>query len=143
MSRCLDERALLSLYAGGGDRSRREHLARCRTCEERYHELAAQCAELGGVLRDGPAPRFETVERTSLLWVPAVAAIALCVVLLVPALRSIERGEQAGEGEPVEVAFEDVSAALFTQDDASTDASSQDQVGPLDYLETALAGDSL
>jgi hypothetical protein len=121
MTRCVSERALMRLEAGGGTDQQRAHVDTCLACAGRNRLLRRDLERISAVLLGTDEPRAPAgahgrVARTR-LWVPAGAAAGL-VALLVwaqlatrpPAVPVPLRGEDAM------AVLEDVSLTMFSVD---------------------------
>ena len=127
MSRCLSERTLLRLVAGGGREGRRAHLHACSECTARYRAIVSDLDRVTDVLLNTEPPRWSP----SLLpryWVPATAAAVAAVALLVWVEITVWRAVTPAQPEEVTAFLSDISAAMFSTRDAlaaSDDAGSE------------------
>ena len=84
MKRCLKDKTLLLLHAGGGTKVQRNHLTECILCAARYRDLGSDLDVISQALREEPPPQI--VNRPShsraIRWAPAavVAVLALIIV---------------------------------------------------------------
>lgn len=81
MSRCLAQRALERLLAGGGSDAQRAHLETCVVCAERYRRLVAELDTISYVLRETDEPRARVPARRRSLVPIAMAATAFVAVV--------------------------------------------------------------
>ena len=84
MAGCLRDRTLLLLYYGGGTNARRNHLAKCKACAERYRQVERDLEAISHVLREKPLPKiagYRFRRDLARCW-PATAALALALVLV-------------------------------------------------------------
>ena len=147
MKRCLGERKLATLFAGGGSAAERQHLGACLACRGRYRALEREMEIACGALRLGPppgdsavAPRTPSAERAGSWrlrgWLPPMtpamtaAAAILTIAVGWMALRSApwsSPGRLAAGGPPAAIADDrhtelataarEISAALFATGD--------------------------
>ena len=83
MSRCLAQRALERLLAGGGSEAQRAHLEMCAVCAERYRRLVAELDTISYVLRETDEPRARVpMLRRSLVPIATAATAVVAVVAL-------------------------------------------------------------
>ena len=80
MKRCLKDKALLLLHAGGGTSVQRTHLTECESCAGRYRDLGSDLDVISQVLRREP-PR-QIIDRRLHLRVVRWAPVALAAVLV-------------------------------------------------------------
>ncbi|MGE0681202.1 MAG: hypothetical protein AB7P69_09940 [Candidatus Binatia bacterium] len=148
MRRCLREEALWLVFEGSGSRVDREHVEHCEKCSTRLRQLKTDVQFLSRVLRDPPpAPAAAHTPRV-LLWrwasVVAVGAAALALVWngwLTWKVRPPQptASTMTRQAEIVEILADEVSSALFTNDDlAAVEISAR--VSTLAYVQAALDG---
>lgn len=116
MSRCLSDAGLARVMAELGTPDERAHLATCVTCAARYRGLTRDVDVIRHVLATTPEPPARAVPRAQ-RWVPLAAALsAVAVVALLWIEVSVWRAVQPAPPvpEPITLALEDVSAALFS-----------------------------
>jgi hypothetical protein len=148
MSRCLREEALWLVSEGGGSRVDREHVEHCEKCSARLRQLKSDVQLLSWVLRETPPVQAKDFAFRGSLWrwasVAAVGAVALALVwngLLTRELRPPQptASTVARQEEIVDILADEVSSALFTNDDlAAVEVSAR--VSTLAYVQAALDG---
>src|SRR5207249_3285011 len=82
MSRCLSERTLMRLIAGGGREAQRAHLAACDRCEARYRAIGDALDRVREVLLHTEPP-LRSAPLLARYWMPAIAAAVASLALLV------------------------------------------------------------
>jgi len=83
MSRCLSDRALLSIDEGEGSSVQRSHLQECEACGARYRQLSRDLEAITKVLREEPPPQT-VIHRTrpfALRWLSGAVALAMAILL--------------------------------------------------------------
>ena len=82
MNQHLPDEALWSLHEGEGTGAERTHLENCVACRARYQQLEHDLKVLGRVLREAPPlPAPQPRHALRIRWVPAVAVMALTLLL--------------------------------------------------------------
>lgn len=120
MSRCLGDRALARLHAGGGRDAQRAHLDACAVCAGRYRRLVAELETVSYVLlwTDEPAPRAPVrALRRSLVPVAAGATAFVAVVELWSYLAvrpPVAPPSRTVQQEEVTAGLRDVSLTMFS-----------------------------
>jgi hypothetical protein len=148
MNRCLHEEALWLVFEGGGSRVDREHVEHCEKCSAWLQQLKRDVQLLSWVLQNPPpAPAVTHAPRVLLWrWVPVVAVGAAALALVWNGLFTREvRPPQSTSStvvrqeEVVEILADEVSSALFTNDDLPAVEVSA-RVSTLAYVQAALDG---
>lgn len=115
MSRCLSDRTLMRLVAGGGFAGQRAHLTGCPRCASRHRLLVLDLAAIKDVLlnTDPPAARGRARHRA---WVPTLAAAVVAVAVLVWLEVSVWRAVTPASLPPEEVtaALAEISTTMFS-----------------------------
>ena len=137
MKRCLDERALVRVSMHEGTGSDHLHLRLCADCSARYDLLLEDLERIVGVLETDPPPSASAARQRTMWQVQWLSAATACLVLVVLALdvawvRRSAPVQVAAQTSSVSAFAADLSAALFTTTDASTEEVEAQ------YLEAAL-----
>ena len=84
MTRCLREKTLLLLSAGGGDSGQWLHLKTCELCAERYRRTAQELELITSTLRQDPPVGALTGRPIPALYkaAPVIAAVLFAVALI-------------------------------------------------------------
>ena len=84
MTRCLREKTLLLLSAGGGDSAQRLHLKTCELCAERYRRMAQELELITSTLRQDPPVGAQIGRPIPVLYraAPVIAAVLFAVALI-------------------------------------------------------------
>jgi hypothetical protein len=119
MTRCLSDKALMTVIAELGSTADHAHLAACAACAARRQEVRAEVDRIRQVLLTTPEPAARVVprRRRSLVALAGLgaAAIAGLVWVEVVAWRTIQPVEDLTSAQ-VEAALADVTAAIFSVD---------------------------
>ncbi len=131
MTRCLREKTLLLLSAGGGDSAQRLHLRTCEFCGERYRRMAQELELITSTLRQNPPAGAQIGRPIPVLYraAPIIAAVLFAVALIWGESRFLhsnlpQSSEQLASSDLSQF-LEQVSEALFP-----VEASSQTEVTP-------------
>jgi hypothetical protein len=148
MSLCLREEALWLVFEGAGSRLDREHVEQCEKCSARLRQLKSDVQLLSWVLRD-PPPAPATAHTPRVLrwrWVSVIAVGAAALAFVwngwltrevrppQPTASTVTRQEEIAE-----ILADEVSSALFTNDDLPAVEVST-RVSTLVYVQAALDG---
>ncbi len=117
MSRCLSERTLLRLVAGGGREAQRAHLAACGRCDARHRAIVSDLDRVTDVLLHTEPPRWSP-SLLARYWLPATASAAAAISLLVWVELTVWRAVTPAQPDEVTAFLSDVSAAMFSTRDA-------------------------
>ena len=117
MSRCLSERTLMRLIAGGGRESQRAHLAACDRCEARYRAIGDALDRVTEVLLHTEPP-LRSASLLARYWMPATAAAVASLALLVWVEITVWRAVTPAQPEEVTAFLSDLSATMFSARDA-------------------------
>ena len=119
MTRCLQEKTLLLLSAGGGDSAQRLHLRTCEFCGERYRRMAQDLELITSTLRQDPPAGAQIGRPVPVLYraAPIVAAVLFAVALIWGESRFLhsefpQSSEQLASSDWSQL-LEQVSEALF------------------------------
>ena len=149
MSRCLREEALWAVLEGGGSRVDREHVEHCEKCSARLRQLNSDVQLLSRVLRETPPIQAKIVAFRGFPWRWAsAAAVSVAVLAFVwngLFMRELRPPQPPApivmhQEETVEILADEVSSALFMNDDLATVEFST-RVSTLAYVQAALDGD--
>jgi hypothetical protein len=132
MTRCLREKTLLLLSAGGGDSAQRLHLKTCEFCGERYRRMVQELELITSTLRQDPPVGGPQIGRPiPVLYraAPIIAVVLFAVALIWGESRFLhsnlpESSEPLASSDWSQL-LEQVSEALFP-----ADALSQTEVTP-------------
>ncbi len=117
MSRCLSERTLMRLIAGGGREAQRAHLAACDRCEARYRAIGDALDHVREVLLHTEPP-LRSAPLLARYWMPATAAAVASLALLVWVEITVWRAVTPAQPEEVTAFLSDLSATMFSARDA-------------------------
>jgi len=117
MSRCLSERTLMRLIAGGGREAQRAHLAACDRCEARYRAIGDALDRVREVLLHTEPP-LRSAPLLARYWMPAIAAAVASLALLVWVEITVWRAVTPAQPEEVTAFLSDLSATMFSARDA-------------------------
>lgn len=119
MTRCLREKTLLLLSAGGGDSVQRLHLRTCEFCSERYGKMAQELELITSTLRQDPPVGAQIGRPIPVLYraAPIIAAVLFAMALIWGESRFLhsnlpESSEQLASSDWSQL-LEQVSEALF------------------------------
>ena len=113
MSRCLSERTLMRLIAGGGREAQRAHLAACDRCEARYRAIGDALDRVTEVLLHTEPP-LRSAPLLARYWMPAIAAAVASLALLVWVEITVWRAVTPAQPEEVTAFLSDLSATMFS-----------------------------
>jgi hypothetical protein len=117
MSRCLSERTILRLIAGGGRDPQRAHLAACHRCDARYRAIGRDLDRVTQVLLH-TEPQHRPPSLLARYWMPATAAAVAGLALLVWVEITVWRAVTPTQPEEVTAFLSDLSATMFSARDA-------------------------
>ena len=117
MSRCLSERAIMRLIAGGGRDAQRAHLAACHRCDARYLAIGRDLDRVTQVLLH-TEPQHRAPSLIARYWMPATAAAVAALALLVWVEITVWRAATPTQPEEVTAFLSDLSATMFSTRDA-------------------------
>ena len=117
MSRCLSERAMMRVIAGGGRDAQQAHLAVCQQCDARYRAIGRDLDRVTQVLLH-TEPQHRSPSLLARYWMPASAAAVAALALLVWVEITVWRAVTPTQPEEVTAFLSDLSATMFSARDA-------------------------
>jgi len=146
MNRHLPDEVLWSLHEGGGTSAERTHVENCVACRTRFQRLEHDLKVLRQVLREAPPLAAPQPRRAwQIRWVPAVAVMALTLVLawgqewLRVLTLPVSPQEARKNQETVQFLTKEIPRALFSTNDLHP-GKLPAHATSLAYLQAALDG---
>lgn len=141
MTRCLEEKSLLMLNAGGGTSEQRLHLESCALCNRRYERITRELESIACALRQEPPPDLPMNRAAALCYkaAPVLAALVFALLLIWGEIRLLPT-QSPLQAADLSDFIQQVSEALFPPA-----ALGQTEVAPADndflYVQNALGED--